>query len=469
MAPHHIASVPAASNQPGESVARATREAAAASSAASSAAVAASQAANAASVASAAAASAAHAAQAASTSTKGAAESTAGATTATMRSATKQVPALQPSSSSSGAWWWYVFQKHFPQLAEILQDITFAIIIKVMCMAGNVLVQVSPYPQVMLWEKHKCTGDADAAPYVSIAFGGWQWCAYGTFAWLLTKRSGFLILVHSNCLGALLGTYYAITFYRHCKDPSALSSFQRYLSAVMSLVVLQICTVFVLPAERALFLTGLVSSFCSFVGALSMLVTLPVVVRTKDSSSIPTPLVLANLLSSCVWCVCGWMLQDLLVSGPNVVAAIASITCLYLKKLYPAKLPESDDESRQDFGLAPAKQSVRSVLNSVRLPSAAPPKSLRPAASPVVREPSPPAPVSACVSTDRAEESNAPAQPEASAEVAADAADAEPPSPRQLLQPSFSAVLAAVLTDAASPPPKDLKDPDCECGTGGTW
>merc|ERR1719401_543315 len=186
-----------------------------------------------------------------------------------------------------------------------------------MCMACNVLVQVSPYPQVKRWEHRECTGESDAAPYVAIAFGGWQWCFYGTFAWRVTEQSGFLLLVHSNCLGALLGTYYTFTFYRNCRNPCAMDNLTRYLSVVTSLVLLQVCMITSLPIERALFLVGLIASFCSFVGALSMLVVVPVVLRTRDSKIIPGPMVAANLLSGVVWCICGWILGDALIMGPN--------------------------------------------------------------------------------------------------------------------------------------------------------
>jgi uncharacterized protein with PQ loop repeat len=214
-------------------------------------------------------------------------------------------------------------------------------------MAGNVFVQVSPFPQVKRWERRKCTGESDSAPYVSIAFGGWQWCFYGTFAWLLTSRNGFLILVHSNFLGALLGTYYSVAFFKHCRNHIMLQSFQRYLSAVTSLVVLQMCAIFVLPAGRALFLTGLISSFCSFVGAMSVLVTVPTVLKLKDSRSLPGPLVCANFVSATVWCICGWMLQDPLVYGPNIVSMLTSGGCLYLKKTYPSPEQECHDEEEK--------------------------------------------------------------------------------------------------------------------------
>jgi len=231
-----------------------------------------------------------------------------------------------------------------PTLYSLLQEISFTLVVKVLCMVGNVLVQISPLPQVKRWEKRHTTGESDAAPYMSIAFGGWQWCFYGTLAWLLTKRSGFLILVYSNCLGALLGTYYAIAFYRNCQNDSSRNNLQKYISAVTSLVVFQAVQICVLPAERALFLTGLISSFCSFVGAISMLVTVPVVLRCKDSRSIPGPLCLANFMSANVWCICGWMLDDPMVSTPNVIGVMSSALCLYLKFLYPAAADADDDD-----------------------------------------------------------------------------------------------------------------------------
>jgi len=208
-------------------------------------------------------------------------------------------------------------------------------VIKGMCMAGNILVQVSPFPQVKRWEHRKDTGEADAAPYLSIAFGGWQWCFYGSFAYIVTQRTGFLILLHSNFLGAILGTYYIFAFYKNCKDASAKASLQKYLGGVSALVLLQTCGLLALPPERALFLSGLISSFCSFVGALSMLVTVPTVLRTQNSRSIPGMLVFANLLSAICWCICGYLLADMLVMCPNIISSISSVICLYLKAKYP--------------------------------------------------------------------------------------------------------------------------------------
>eukprot|EP00929_Paragymnodinium_shiwhaense_P004646 TRINITY_DN10575_c1_g2_i1.p1 TRINITY_DN10575_c1_g2~~TRINITY_DN10575_c1_g2_i1.p1 ORF type:complete len:460 (+),score=114.51 TRINITY_DN10575_c1_g2_i1:167-1381(+) len=281
---------------------------------------------------------AANAAEAASNAAAASAAAASAAADAASAAEAAGVPAsAEAVNEGSMAWFWIWLRNYMPQTYIALQGITFAFLVKTACIAGNVAVQLSPYPQVYRWENRGCVGESDSAPYVSIAFGGWQWCFYGLFAWVLSKRSGFLILVQSNILGALLGTYYCVAFCRHCRNPSALSRFERYLSAVASLVVFQACTIFVLPGARALFFTGLVSSLQGFLGAISILISVPQVLRSKDSKVIPGPLVWASFLSALAWCLCGWMLQDPLVMGPNVASVLACSLCIYLRFLYPAR------------------------------------------------------------------------------------------------------------------------------------
>jgi len=244
-------------------------------------------------------------------------------------------PVVQHITSETPGYW-SGSQWRTLHIWSLLAGITFAMVVKGLCVASNVLVQVSPFPQVMRWQCRDCTGEADPAPFVSIAFGGSQWCFYGLFAWLVTGRSGFLILVQSNLLGAMLGTYYSFSFYHHCRSEESLRSMQKYLSAVSALVLLQMCGICVLPAERALFLTGLVSSFCSFVGATSVLVTIPQVLKSKDSRSIPGPFAFANLCSCIVWSLCGWLLHDPMVLVPALFSMCCSTIALTCKAMYPS-------------------------------------------------------------------------------------------------------------------------------------
>lgn len=220
------------------------------------------------------------------------------------------------------------------RLIQFILGLTVAMIVKLLCIAGNVLVQLSPLPQAKMWEALRCTGESDAAPYVSIAFGGCQWCFYGTFAYIVTGRSGFLVLVQSNFLGAVLGTYYVTTFYRNCHKEDILSTLQKYVSGISSLVLLEVCSLSTLSAERSLFLIGLISSFCSFMGATSVLVTVPSVIKTKDGSSIPATYALANLISAFLWSLCGYIIEDPMVTIPNIFSTLCSVISLALKVIY---------------------------------------------------------------------------------------------------------------------------------------
>lgn len=266
--------------------------------------------------------------------------------------------------------YWSTSQWYIMQMRQLILGLSFAMAVKGLCVMGNVLVQISPFPQVKRWGQRGCTGDADSAPYVSIAFGGFQWCFYGLFAYVVTSRSGFLVLVHSNCLGAVLGTYYVRAFYCNCRNEESLGALQKYLSAVSTLVLLQVCSMCILPAERALFLTGLISSFCSFIGATSVLVTVPMVFRTKDSRSIPGPFAVANCASAIVWSLCGYLLDDPLVMVPNLFSVFCSGTSIGLKVFYPSDVFSSGGAEKLEEGMeAKGKKAALVCRRAVNVPT----------------------------------------------------------------------------------------------------
>merc|ERR1719460_39907 len=251
-------------------------------------------------------------------------------------------------------------QWYMTHVTGVFAGLSFAMIIKAMCVVSNVLVQISPFPTAARWDARGCTGEADAAPYVSIAFGGCQWCFYGILAWVVTEKSGFLVLVHSNCLGAILGSYYVSTFLRNCRNEDALRTLHKYLSAVAALTALQVCALSVLPSQRALFLIGLISSFCSFVNATAVLVTVPKVLRTQDSSSIPGHYVFANMCSALIWALCGYILGDPCVMVPHTFSMCCSGLALSLKGLYPSS--EDDALMSVEEGRKKETASIRKEL-----------------------------------------------------------------------------------------------------------
>jgi len=309
------------------------------------------------------------------------AAASAASSTATLHSPVEGTPAvashpiqLDPPSS------WWASQWYMTHVTGVFAGLSFAMIIKAMCVVSNVLVQISPFPTAARWDARGCTGEADAAPYVSIAFGGCQWCFYGILAWVVTEKSGFLVLVHSNCLGAILGSYYVSTFLRNCRNEDALRTLHKYLSAVAALAALQVCALSVLPSQRALFLIGMISSFCSFINATSVLVTVPQVIRTQDSRSIPGHYVLANFCSSLVWALCGYILGDPCVMVPNVFSVSCSGLALSLKGVYKSseddKLMPVEDVRKKETASSRKERAIASLRmpileHSVMMPNTA--------------------------------------------------------------------------------------------------
>jgi len=212
-------------------------------------------------------------------------------------------------------------------------------------MMSNVLFQVSPLPLVKQFQAKHDTGEADAAPFVAIAFGGCQWCFYGIFAYLVTGKSGFLILVYSNVLGALLGIYYVQAFQANCTRLGQISGMSMYFRIVSVLVLLQIGGMAALPREKALFFSGLISSTCSVATSLSALITLPIVVKQKNASSIPLPLSLASGVSAVLWITCGVILWDPWITFPNIIGLVCSVVSISLVQYYgTGDRPEACDE-----------------------------------------------------------------------------------------------------------------------------
>lgn len=234
-----------------------------------------------------------------------------------------------------------------PMLTALLHYLSFAVLIKAACMMSNVVFQVSPFPIVKRWSEKQDTGEADGAPFVAIAFGGWQWCFYGIFAYLVTGKSGFLVLVYSNLLGGLLGIYYVMTFQANCTRAGVLSGMSMYYRIVSTLVVLQIGAMAVFPRERALFFSGLISSTCSVATSLSALITLPTVIRTKCAASIPLPLCMASGVSNCLWITCGIILWDPWITFPNILGVGGSMVSIALCFYYGNGDKTADIESEE--------------------------------------------------------------------------------------------------------------------------
>lgn len=221
---------------------------------------------------------------------------------------------------------------------------SFAFVVKALCMMCNIFYQASPLPLISEFKAKGDTGDADLAPFIATAYGGWQWCFYGLFAYIVTQKSGFLVLVYSNVVGATFGLYYVYAFHLHCRNSKMLQKSSKYYMVLGFLVLIQFIAIMVSQPVHALFFSGLISSVWSTIGSLALVTTVPKVYETKNSKSLPTPLLMVGEVSAILWLVCGVVLWDPWITFPNAFALGVCTFALYLCWKFPASGCEMDED-----------------------------------------------------------------------------------------------------------------------------
>lgn len=240
------------------------------------------------------------------------------------------------------------------------------ILLKAACMLSNMVFQMSPFPLINTIMKKQDTGDVDAAPLICIAFGCCQWTFYGSFAWWVTGKGGFLVLVYANVMGAVLGVVYVMLYHLHCKSEEWWRQLVLYYRIAVSIVLLQVVILFMRPREQALFAVGAIASTCSLLSAVSPLGCLLRVVQTQCSKPIPLPLVLASSVSAILWAACGIQLNDPMITWPNIIAIGANTILLGFASYYPQeeKLPFKDVCFEKELLLKNYKEGRNATFNT---------------------------------------------------------------------------------------------------------
>jgi MtN3 and saliva related transmembrane protein len=227
-------------------------------------------------------------------------------------------------------------------IAWIRLSMSLGFVVKSACMLTNIFYQASPLPLISDFKAKGDTADADLAPYIALAYSGWQWCFYGLFAYIVTGKSGFLVLVYSNVCGAILGIYYVYAFTSVSKNFKMLEKSPRYYYMLACIVAVQAVAIVTQQPVRALFFSGLISSAWSTITSCSLLTTVPTVYATKNSSSLPLPLLVVGFVSAILWIVCGILLWDPWITFPNAISMSVCAFALYLCQKFPAKSVDFD-------------------------------------------------------------------------------------------------------------------------------
>ncbi|CAD7941846.1 unnamed protein product [Amoebophrya sp. A120] len=225
---------------------------------------------------------------------------------------------LEPKWGLGSYFWW-------------LRFLTFGCMIKGLSIASSLCTQFAPLPEVSQIKTQKLTGSKESLSYVAIACTGLQWCLYGVSAYWYTGNHGFLIVVYANVVGACMGCYYSLTFFRFVDRTSkTFRRMQTYVLIAACVFLFQFLNFAIRPVEQYLLLSGCVSATLSVIVTLSPLATLPTVLETRSVDSMPVELSVVNFVSSWLWLATGLLLQDWWILIPNLVGILVGFLTCYL-------------------------------------------------------------------------------------------------------------------------------------------
>merc|ERR1719506_198969 len=235
------------------------------------------------------------------------------------------------------------------EMHQWLRLLSFSFLLKAAAIMSSVVLTLSPLRIIMKIQYEKDT--LTYAPYCffCVAVCGFQWCCYGTFAFLVTANYGFLILVYSNVLGVVMGTYYVYTYWCNITDATRRKQFYNCCYVAAAIYAFEATVVPSTSHARALLIVGTMSA-CMSVGVSSApLAELKTILKTRDASSIPQDISMASFAASILWLACAVLLHDMWILVPNVAGLVLGGFQLFLLFVYAAPASEIAAWSKKEY------------------------------------------------------------------------------------------------------------------------
>jgi solute carrier family 50 protein (sugar transporter) len=235
------------------------------------------------------------------------------------------------------------------QMHQWLRLLSFSFLLKAAAILSSVVLTLSPLRIIFKIQLEKDT--LTYAPYCffCVAVCGLQWCAYGTFAFLVTSNYGFLILVYSNVLGVVMGTYYVYSYWCNMTDESRKKQFKNCCYVAASIYAFEATVVPSTSHARALLIVGTLSACMSVGVSCAPLAELKTILKTRDASSIPADISMASFAASILWLACAVLLHDLWILVPNVAGLVLGGFQLFLLAIFPNKDPQFAPVKKEDY------------------------------------------------------------------------------------------------------------------------
>lgn len=181
--------------------------------------------------------------------------------------------------------------------------------------------------------RKKSTGETSAFPFVSGFLSCSLWLKYGLLADEHT-------IIFVNTIGSALFLAYVIIYFTFSVNKRTVV--RQFLTVCCFILACSVYTKYESNSEAALRVIGLI---CCCVGVLffaSPLTVLAQVIRTKNTESLPFPIIIASFFVSLQWFVYGMLIEDSFIQVPNLLGCILSSVQLLLYAIYPNRKLYSD-------------------------------------------------------------------------------------------------------------------------------
>merc|ERR1719387_2725600 len=234
------------------------------------------------------------------------------------------------------------------QMHQWLRLLSFSFLLKAAAIMSSVVLTLSPLRAI--WRIQQERDTLTFAPYCffCVAVCGLQWCAYGRFAFLVTSNYGFLILVYSNVLGVVMGTFYVYTYWCNMNCKLRKKQFMDCCYAAAAIYAFEATVVPSTSHARALLIVGTMSACMSVLVSCAPLAELKTILKTRDASAIPSDISMASFVASSLWLACAVLLHDLWILVPNVAGLVLGGFQLFLLAIFP-KDPQLKPLKKEEY------------------------------------------------------------------------------------------------------------------------
>uniref|UniRef100_A0A8D8EUE7 Sugar transporter SWEET n=1 Tax=Culex pipiens TaxID=7175 RepID=A0A8D8EUE7_CULPI len=189
--------------------------------------------------------------------------------------------------------------------------------------------------------RKKSTGETSGFPFVSGFLSCFLWLKYG----MLTQEH---VVIFVNIIGSVLFFSYVLVYFTFSINKRIV--IRQFLGACVFIMLCTIYTTYESNKEKAVNVSGLV---CCCVGVLffaSPFTKLAHVIHTKNTESLPFPIIIASFFVSLQWFIYGLLIEDKFIQVPNLLGCLLSAIQLMLYVIYP---------SRSTYSVGPAYQQLR--------------------------------------------------------------------------------------------------------------